>query len=153
MAGFFFAFSFLVMRALEVQPGVAGMPVMQSINVVVFNPVFGFAFSATPAFCVLAMNAALVYRREPAATYAFTGGVLYLLGTLWVTVLVQRPEKRRARGGVRGQQCRGLRVVNLPARMDRLESRAHRGGFCRVGTADRRGREESDPLACWLRSH
>jgi uncharacterized membrane protein len=37
------------------------------------------------------MNAALVYRREPAATYAFAGGVLYLVGTLWVTVLCNVP--------------------------------------------------------------
>lgn len=91
MAGFFFAFSFLVMRALEVQPGVAGMPVMQTINVVVFNPIFGIAFSATPAFCVLAMNTALVHRREPAANYALAGGALYLAGTLYVTVLGNVP--------------------------------------------------------------
>jgi len=91
MAGFFFAFSFLVMRALEVQPGVAGMPVMQTINVVVFNPVFGLAFSATPAFCVFAMNTALVHRREPAANYALAGGALYLAGTLYVTAFGNVP--------------------------------------------------------------
>lgn len=91
MAGFFFAFSFLVMRALEVQPGVAGMPVMQTINVVVFNPVFGIAFSAASAFCVFAMNIALVHRREPAANYALAGGVLYLVGTLYVTVFGNVP--------------------------------------------------------------
>ncbi len=91
MAGFFFAFSFLVMRALEVQPGVAGMPVMQTINVVVFNPVFGIAFSAAPAFCVFAMNTALVHRREPAANYALAGGALYLVGTLYVTVFGNVP--------------------------------------------------------------
>jgi uncharacterized membrane protein len=91
MAGFFFAFSFLVMRALEVQPGVAGMPVMQTINVVVFNPVFGIAFSAAPAFCVFAMNAALVHRRAPVSTYALAGGAMYLIGTLYVTVLCNVP--------------------------------------------------------------
>lgn len=91
MAGFFFAFSFLVMRALEVQPGVAGMAVMQTINVVVFNPVFGISFSAAPAFCVFAMNIALVHRREPAANYALAGGALYLAGTLYVTVLGNVP--------------------------------------------------------------
>jgi uncharacterized membrane protein len=91
MAGFFFAFSFLVMRALEVQPGVAGMPVMQTINVVVFNPVFGISFSAAPAFCVLAMNTALVHRRDAAANYALAGGALYLAGTLYVTVFGNVP--------------------------------------------------------------
>jgi uncharacterized membrane protein len=91
MAGFFFAFSFLVMRALEVQPGIAGMPVMQTINVVVFNPVFGISFSAAPAFCVLAMNTALVHRRDPAANYVLAGGALYLVGTLYVTVFGNVP--------------------------------------------------------------
>jgi uncharacterized membrane protein len=91
MGGFFFAFSFLVMRALELQPGVAGMPVMQTINVVVFNPVFGIAFSAAPAFCVFAMNTALVHRREAAANYALAGGALYLVGTLYVTVFGNVP--------------------------------------------------------------
>jgi uncharacterized membrane protein len=91
MAGFFFAFSFLVMRALEVQPDVAGMPVMQTINIVVFNPVFGIAFSAAPAFCVFAMNIALVHRREAAANYALAGGALYLVGTLYVTVFGNVP--------------------------------------------------------------
>jgi uncharacterized membrane protein len=91
MAGFFFAFSFLVMRALEAQPGVAGMPVMQTINVVVFNPVFGIAFSAAPAFCVFAMNTALVHRRDAAANYALAGGALYLAGTLYVTVFGNVP--------------------------------------------------------------
>jgi uncharacterized membrane protein len=91
MAGFFFAFSFLVMRALELQPGVAGMPVMQTINIVVFNPVFGISFSAAPAFCVLAMNTALAHRRHPAANYALAGGALYLVGTLYVTVFGNVP--------------------------------------------------------------
>jgi uncharacterized membrane protein len=91
MAGFFFAFSFLVMRALELQPGVAGMAVMQTINVVVFNPVFGISFSAAPAFCVLAMNMALVHRREPASNYALAAGALYLAGTLYVTVFGNVP--------------------------------------------------------------
>jgi uncharacterized membrane protein len=91
VAGIFFAFSSAVMRSLELQPGMAGMMTMQTINVVVFNPWFGSAFSATPAFCVMAMNAALVYRRDPAATYALAGGALFLIGTLYVTVLCNVP--------------------------------------------------------------
>jgi uncharacterized membrane protein len=91
VAGIFYAFSSAVMRSLEMQPGAAGMAVMQTINVVVFNPWFGFAFSATPGFCVMAMNAALVHRREPAASYALAGGALFLVGTLWVTVLCNVP--------------------------------------------------------------
>ena len=91
VAGIFFVFSVVIMRSLELQPGTAGMAVMQTINVAVFSPWFGFAFSATPGFCVLAMNAALVYRREPASPYALAGGALFLVGTLWVTVLGNVP--------------------------------------------------------------
>jgi uncharacterized membrane protein len=91
VAGIFYAFSSAVMQSLAMQPGVAGMAVMQTINVVVFNPWFGFAFSATPGFCVMAMNAALVHRREPASTYALGGGALFLVGTLGVTVFGNVP--------------------------------------------------------------
>jgi uncharacterized membrane protein len=91
VAGIFFAFSSAVMRSLELQPGMAGMMTMQTINVVVFNPWFGSAFSLTPAFCVMAMNAALVYRRDPASPYALAGGALFLVGTLYVTVLCNVP--------------------------------------------------------------
>ena len=51
VAGIFYAFSSAVMQSLAMQPGAAGMAVMQTINVVVFNPWFGFAFSATPGSC------------------------------------------------------------------------------------------------------
>jgi uncharacterized membrane protein len=91
VAGIFFAFSSAVMRSLELQPGLSGMLTMQTINVVVFNPWFGSAFSLTPGFCVMAMNAALVYRRDPASPYALAGGAVFLVGTLWVTVLCNVP--------------------------------------------------------------
>jgi uncharacterized membrane protein len=58
---------------------------------VVFNPVFGFAFTAAPAFCVFVMNAALVHRRSDVSTYALAGGACYLVGTLYITVLCNVP--------------------------------------------------------------
>jgi uncharacterized membrane protein len=91
MAGFFFTFSVLIMDALAQQPIEAGVRVMQTINVVVFNPFFGLAFSGTPAACVLAMAVALQRRHERAARYALTGGALYLAGTLLVTVFCNVP--------------------------------------------------------------
>ncbi len=40
MAGFFFAFSICVMKALEALPPAQGIAAMQSINVAVINPCF-----------------------------------------------------------------------------------------------------------------
>ena len=91
LAGFFFGFSALIMRSLARQPPSAGMATMQTINVEVFNPWFGVAFVATPAACALVMILSLVHWHHPAATYMLIGGALYLLGTLWVTVLFNIP--------------------------------------------------------------
>ncbi len=90
MAGFFFAFSFLVMRALGQQPPAAGIATMQTINVVVFNPWFGGAFTITAIACVL-VTIVCVFRSDQSATYAFIGGVSYLIGTLGVTAACNVP--------------------------------------------------------------
>ena len=91
IAGFFFAFSAVVMKSLAQQPQVAGMATMQTINVVVFNPWFGTAFVGTPVACVLVMIFSLSHWHDPGMTYAFVGGLLYLLGTLLVTALFNVP--------------------------------------------------------------
>ena len=49
MAGFFFAFSDTVMGALRRLPQAAGISAMQSINVVVLNPLFFAVFFGTAA--------------------------------------------------------------------------------------------------------
>jgi uncharacterized membrane protein len=91
LAGFFFGFSALIMRSLARQPPSSGMATMQTINVEVFNPWFGVAFVATPAACALVMILSLFHWHHPAAIYTLVGGALYLLGTLWVTVLFNIP--------------------------------------------------------------
>ena len=52
MAGFFFAFSTAVMGGLARRPAAEAMAAMQSINLVVLNPVFRTAFFGTAAVCV-----------------------------------------------------------------------------------------------------
>ena len=59
MAGFFFAFSASVMKALARLPAAEGIAAMQSINVAVINPVFLGAFLGTTALCLLVMVASL----------------------------------------------------------------------------------------------
>ena len=91
MAGVFFAFSAFVMTALARLPPGQGIAAMQSINVVVINPVFGVAFFGTAAACVLLAVSALLGWRRPGAVYVLVGSLLYLLGTIAVTIVFNVP--------------------------------------------------------------
>ncbi len=91
MAGFFFAFSIAVMMALSEQPSSAGMATMQAINVDVFNPVFGAAYTLTPIACVLVMIAALFHWSTPRALAVLMGGAIYVIGTAGVTAMCNVP--------------------------------------------------------------
>jgi uncharacterized membrane protein len=91
MAGVFFAFSAFVMRALACLPPAQGIAAMQSINRVVINPVFLGAFCGTAAACVLVIVASLLTRQMPGSLYLVVGSLLYLLGTMLVTILFNIP--------------------------------------------------------------
>lgn len=91
MAGFFFAFSVLVMRALAALPSAEGIAAMQSINVAVMNPWFFTAFFGTTALCLAAIVVALMRWNDPRAAWALAGGVFYLIGTFAVTVVFNVP--------------------------------------------------------------
>jgi uncharacterized membrane protein len=87
IAGVFFAFSAFVMKALARLPPDEGIAAMQSINVVVLNPWFLTAFLGTAAACVLTVIYSVLRWHEPGAAYLLVGGVLYLVGTLLVTIV------------------------------------------------------------------
>jgi uncharacterized membrane protein len=91
VAGVFFAFSAFVMKALARLPPGEGIAAMQSINVVVLNPWFTTAFFGTAAACVLALISSLLRWHESGTAYLFVGGVLYLVGTLFVTIVFNVP--------------------------------------------------------------
>jgi uncharacterized membrane protein len=91
MAGLFFAFSVSVMRALGRLPPAEGMAAMQSINIVIINPVFLSVFLGTAAGCALLMIASLVRWRDPGSMYLLAGGALYLIGGLLVTMVCNVP--------------------------------------------------------------
>jgi len=91
IAGVFFAFSAFVMSALARLPPTQGIAAMQSINVVVINPWFLVAFLGTAAACVLLVVSSLLLWHRPGAAYLFVGGVLYLLGTVLVTMVFNVP--------------------------------------------------------------
>jgi uncharacterized membrane protein len=91
MAGFFLAFSFTVMGALARLPPAQGIAAMQSINVVVINPWFGVAFFGTAVACAGLTAFSLFRWQAPGSAYLLTGGLLYLVGTILVTIMFNVP--------------------------------------------------------------
>lgn len=91
IAGVFFAFSAFVMKALAHLSGGQGIAAMQSINVVVLNPWFLGAFFGTAALCVVALVSSLVRWHAPGAALGLVGAVVYLVGTLGVTIAFNVP--------------------------------------------------------------
>ena len=94
VAGIFFAFSTFVMKALARLSSGEGIAAMQSINVAVLNPWFMGAFFGTAAACVLALVSSLIRWHEPGAVYLFVGSVLYLVGSLLVTIVFNVPRNQ-----------------------------------------------------------
>jgi uncharacterized membrane protein len=98
MAGFFFAFSICVMRALGALPPAQGIGAMQSINVAVLNPWFLSVFFGMAALAMFLIVAALLRWLEPGAACVLAGGLLYLLGTFVVTMLFNVPRNTALAG-------------------------------------------------------
>jgi len=91
IAGVFFAFSVFIMKALAALPPAQGIPAMQSINVVVLNPWFLGVFLGTAVVCIfLALSSLLAWHR-PGAACLLAGCVLYLAGTVMVTMVFNVP--------------------------------------------------------------
>ena len=90
IAGVFFAFSAFVMRALARLPPAQGIAAMQSINVVVLNPVFLGVFLGTAALCAASVVAGLL-RGAAGGAFVIAGAALYLGGTFLVTIAANVP--------------------------------------------------------------
>lgn len=93
VAGFFWAFSVCVMRALRNLPPAQGIAAMQSINVVVINPWFLAVFLGTVAASVVALIASSTGGwAGPGSAWTTTGSVLYVIGAFGVTMLFNVPK-------------------------------------------------------------
>lgn len=90
-AGFFFAFSACVMKALGKLAPAEGIAAMQSINVAVINPWFMGLFFGTLVACVLAIVVAFLQWHDPRAAWWLAGGSFYVLGTFGVTIVCNVP--------------------------------------------------------------
>ena len=91
IAGFLLAFSIVVMKALAQQPPPQGIAAMQSINIVVLNPIFFTAFFGTAAACLVLIVSAFFRWQRPGAAYLLAGSLLYLVGTILVTIIFNVP--------------------------------------------------------------
>jgi uncharacterized membrane protein len=91
IAGVFFAFSAFVMAALARLPSPQGIAAMQSINIVVINPVFLGVFFGTAVLCVVLIVAATIAWGESYAVALVAGSALYLAGTIGVTMACNVP--------------------------------------------------------------
>lgn len=91
MAGLFYTFSFSVMEALDRQSEAQATKTMQSINETILNPAFFVLFFGTAAACAAWIVAALVSWERFGNGFFVCGGVVYLLGSLAVTMGINVP--------------------------------------------------------------
>lgn len=85
VGGVFFAFSNFVMRALARLPDAHGIAAMQAINVTVLNPFFLGAFMGTALICAVLVGYAALHLSRAGSAWSIVGGLLYLIGNLFVT--------------------------------------------------------------------
>jgi uncharacterized membrane protein len=79
------------MKALNALPPPQGIAAMKSINVVVLNPSFLGVFLGTAVGCVALVICSMFGWDKPGAALALVGSVLYLVGTLLVTIICNVP--------------------------------------------------------------
>ncbi|MBW4613843.1 MAG: DUF1772 domain-containing protein [Desmonostoc vinosum HA7617-LM4] len=91
VAGVFFAFSTFVMNALTRLQAREGIIAMQSINITAINPLFMVALFGTALGCLFLAIASLSKWDQPVAVYLVTGSLLYLVGTILVTIVFNVP--------------------------------------------------------------
>ena len=91
VAGVFFAFSTFVMNALARLQPKEGIIAMQSINITAINPWFMILLFGTALACLLLAIASLSNLHQPGAVYLLLGSLLYLVGTIVVTIAFNVP--------------------------------------------------------------
>lgn len=91
MAGVFFAFSTFVISGLGRLQPTQGIAAMQSINITAISPLFMAALFGTAAACILLAVSSLLKWHQPGAAYLLLGSLLYLIGTIGVTIVFNVP--------------------------------------------------------------
>jgi uncharacterized membrane protein len=91
MAGVFFTFSVFVMSALARLRPAQGIAAMQSINITAISPLFMTVLFGTGAACICLTLSLLSKWHQPGAVYLLLGSLLYLIGTVLVTISFNVP--------------------------------------------------------------
>ncbi|MHA6617217.1 anthrone oxygenase family protein [Pseudonocardia sp. DLS-67] len=94
MAGVFFAFSTAVMPGLRLLRPAAGIEAMQQLNRVIQNPLFLLVFMGTGLLCLLLVIGAPI-TGGPGTAWIVIGGLLYLVGSIGLTFVVNVPMNNR----------------------------------------------------------
>jgi uncharacterized membrane protein len=98
VGGVFFAFSTFVMKALAQLPASQGVATMQRINVVVLNPLFLGVFMGTALLAVACVAMSVPSWSPPRSFLLLAAGLLYLVGSVLVTIALNVPRNERLAG-------------------------------------------------------
>lgn len=91
IAGTFFVFSVAIMPAFRRLPGAEGLAAMQSINVVIQNPIFLGVFMATALISLILAGMSLWNWNTPQSYYILAGTALYVVGSFLLTIVFNVP--------------------------------------------------------------
>jgi uncharacterized membrane protein len=89
--GFFYAWSFTVIRGLTLADGASAIAVMQSVNANIMTGWFALIFFGTPVAIALAALAAWLGDERAAAAWLAAATVVYMVGCFAVTVVFNVP--------------------------------------------------------------
>lgn len=91
MAGLFFVFSAFMMTALARLGAPQGIAAMQSVNLTILNPLFLTIFMGTALLSLVTAVAAIWHWSAEGSGWLLAGSLLYLVGILLVTMLLNVP--------------------------------------------------------------
>ena len=95
VGGLLLAFSVSVMPTLGRQADAHGMRAMQTVNVVILNPLFLSLFVGTAFVCLALVTLVLMRAADGATWIAIAGAMLYVIGTFAVTMGINVPLNNR----------------------------------------------------------
>ena len=98
VGGIFYGFSSFVMRALGRLPPEQGVAAMNSINVVVITPSFMLAFIGTSLLCAVVAAMSFVWWGGVSGTLVIVAALLYLVGSLGLTMTLHQPMNLKLAG-------------------------------------------------------
>lgn len=90
IGGLFFIFSNTVMTAFDRLPAAHAVAAMSSINRVILNPWFFLSFFGTALLCVVLLVSQVMQPKDGGGS-AVAGAVLYLVGSIGVTIVCNVP--------------------------------------------------------------